>query len=71
MLQDFPISEDKLIELAKKLHETGTGVKDGGAMLAPDFRCGLQDAIRCLPGFQSPPVIRHCCTICASMVGHE
>ena len=36
-LQDFPIGEEKLIELAKKLHESGTGVKDD-SLLAPDFR---------------------------------
>ncbi len=35
--QDFPIGEEKLIELAKTLHETGTGVKDD-SLLAPDFR---------------------------------
>lgn len=35
--QDFPIGEEKLIELAKRLHETGTGVKDD-SLLAPDFR---------------------------------
>ena len=35
--QEFPIGEEKLIELAKELHETGTGVKDD-SLLAPDFR---------------------------------
>ncbi len=35
--QDFPIGDEKLIELAKTLHETGTGVKDD-SLLAPDFR---------------------------------
>ena len=37
LCQDFPIGEEKLIELAKKVHETGTGVKDD-SLLAPDFR---------------------------------
>ena len=37
LCQDFPIGEEKLIELAKTLHETGTGVKDD-SLLAPDFR---------------------------------
>ena len=36
-LQDFPIGEEKLIELAKKLNEAGTGLKDD-SLLAPDFR---------------------------------
>ena len=35
--QDFPIGEEKLIELAKRLHETGTGMRDE-SLLAPDFR---------------------------------
>ena len=37
MLQNFPISESKLIDIAKKLYAEDTGTKSPDA-LAPDFR---------------------------------